>query len=386
MTAFARVVGPGHPGRSVPVAIKVMRKDCTESACKEARIYAALDRSHPGSRHIIKLHETLFASGHACLVFEQHGITLSDWLRAHGPMPVEEVRLVAEQLLQALDALHSSGFAHGDIKPGNLLWDSETRQLRVIDLGWARQSFRVGQGIATRDYCPPEMLIGLPMTSAVDLWMTGCTLFELLTGECLFDPIASCKAKYKECNEEEEDENKDEDAAPAPAEELAAGDLLAGKYRLIEMLGEGTFGVVWSAVAVHHGPAATPLPDERECARIAAESSPDDDESTEDGYNIWQVVIGYEHFLQMQELLGPYPRHLANEGRFRNILYDDAGNFRFEPEITRKTFAQRLLPHLPSSSVRDWAALLEKMMNFDPAQRPTAVELLQAGLPDRVRA
>jgi hypothetical protein len=99
------------------------------------------------------------------------------------------------------------------------------------------------------------------------------------------------------------------------------------------------------------------------------EAAPEADEPKEDGYNIWQVVIGYEHFLQMQELLGPYPKHLANEGKFRHILYDDAGNFRFEPQIQRRTLAERLAPCLGGSAGHQWAAALEEMMAFDPSGR-----------------
>lgn len=353
-----------------PVAIKVMHKDCTSSAGKEQRIYAALDPSHPGGRYVIRLHETFFSHGHACMVFDQHGRTLSSRLREQGPMPVDEVRMVARQLFAALDALHSAGFAHGDIKPGNLLWDDQSKELRVIDLGWARRDFRLGQGIATRDYCPPEMLIGLPMQKPVDLWMAACTIFELLTGECLFDPIAACEAKYKECSDDDESEADDaDDEEPDMEARLVPGAVLAGKYQMVRELGKGSFGTVWSALPLHGDPTGCPLPDEDECDRIENEAAPKSAAPKEDGYNIWQVVIGYEHFLQMQELLGPYPKHLADEGKFRHILYDDAGNFRFEPEIKRRTLADRLSTALGADIAQIWAQQLEGMMAFPPSER-----------------
>jgi serine/threonine protein kinase len=95
--------------------------------------------------------------------------------------------------LAALTFLHRRGLIHTDIKPRNLLWCSSKQEIRVIDFDNADSHIRTGQPIATWAYSPPEMLIGTPMNWAVDMWSLGCTLFELLTGELLFDPWGICE-------------------------------------------------------------------------------------------------------------------------------------------------------------------------------------------------
>jgi serine/threonine protein kinase len=42
---------------------------------------------------------------------------------------------VAQQLLEAMDAIHRSGWAHGDIKPSNVMWSSETSRIKIVDFG-----------------------------------------------------------------------------------------------------------------------------------------------------------------------------------------------------------------------------------------------------------
>ena len=86
------------------------------------------------------------------------------------------------------------GVLHTDIKPENVLLEegADGRGVRVtlVDLGTAfyvdAQSAR---DIQTREYRCPEGILGIwPFGPPADVWSVGCLVFELLTGETLFDP------------------------------------------------------------------------------------------------------------------------------------------------------------------------------------------------------
>ncbi|KAH8061464.1 hypothetical protein JL722_4088 [Aureococcus anophagefferens] len=114
-----------------------------------------------------------------------------------GALPPAEVRAVAARLLECLAFVHDDvGALHTDIKPENVLLEPEApggaarRAVKLVDLGTAfyvdRQAAR---DIQTREYRCPEGILGIwPFGPAADVWSVGCLVFELLTGETLFDP------------------------------------------------------------------------------------------------------------------------------------------------------------------------------------------------------
>jgi mitogen-activated protein kinase 15 len=100
------------------------------------------------------------------------------------------------QLLKSLKYMHSAGLIHRDMKPSNLLLNSECH-MKVADFGLARlisQSDRqegsnpvLTDYVATRWYRAPEILLGsTKYTKGVDMWSIGCILGELLGGKPMF--------------------------------------------------------------------------------------------------------------------------------------------------------------------------------------------------------
>ena len=62
----------------------------------------------------------------------------------------------------------------------------------IVDLGnacWVDKHF--SEDIQTRQYRCPEVILGAPYDTSADMWSLGCIIFELLTGDLLFDPKAS---------------------------------------------------------------------------------------------------------------------------------------------------------------------------------------------------
>lgn len=78
---------------------------------------------------------------------------------------------------------------------------SDTMETILIDYNNAFRSEKknTNPNVQSRNYKAPEVLLGLPYTYKIDVWSLGCTFYELLTGECLFDPEGS-KSYSTDCN------------------------------------------------------------------------------------------------------------------------------------------------------------------------------------------
>lgn len=107
------------------------------------------------------------------------------------PLTSDHVKVFLYQILRGLKYLHSAGILHRDIKPGNLLVNSNC-QLKICDFGLARceeldKSREMTQEVVTQYYRAPELLTGATYHSyGVDLWSVGCIFAELLGRKILF--------------------------------------------------------------------------------------------------------------------------------------------------------------------------------------------------------
>lgn len=104
--------------------------------------------------------------------------------------PLQSIRL-AGQIARALDAIHTAGVIHRDLKPHNIMFRDAGR-LALVDFGLAKQdgekSITVAAGIgATPLYMSPEQCIGRPQDARSDLYSLGVILYEMLTGTRLYD-------------------------------------------------------------------------------------------------------------------------------------------------------------------------------------------------------
>src|ERR1043166_1227727 len=120
------------------------------------------------------------------------GDDLSEMMnRKRGPFPVNQVLTWADQLLDALDYLHTQDpqIVHRDIKPQNLKLTSRG-QIILLDFGLAKgqagEISRVTTSASiygyTPNYAPLEQIQGLGTDPRSDLYSLGATLYHLLTG------------------------------------------------------------------------------------------------------------------------------------------------------------------------------------------------------------
>lgn len=103
-------------------------------------------------------------------------------------LSVNTIKGYARQMLNSLKVLKEHSIIHCDLKPENvLLQDGEGRSIKLIDFGsscFANE--KVYTYIQSRFYRAPEIMLGIPYTTAIDIWSLGCILAELYMGFPLF--------------------------------------------------------------------------------------------------------------------------------------------------------------------------------------------------------
>lgn len=100
---------------------------------------------------------------------------------------------VVRALTSCLDYLHSKGIVHRDLKPENILLKSKkgpgqqnSADIKLADFGFARYLPKDGKGCTTAcgtpGYVAPEIIVGMPYTTSVDVWSLGIIVYILLCG------------------------------------------------------------------------------------------------------------------------------------------------------------------------------------------------------------
>lgn len=73
--------------------------------------------------------------------------------------------------------------------PAKVQTNEDSIEVKIADLGnacWVNKHFT--DDIQTRQYRSPEVILGSKYNETTDMWSLGCMIFELLTGDFLFDP------------------------------------------------------------------------------------------------------------------------------------------------------------------------------------------------------
>ncbi|CAG8143124.1 unnamed protein product [Penicillium nalgiovense] len=207
---FGQVVKCQNLKTGEVVAVKVIKNKTAyfNQSMMEVSVLDLLNSKYDKNddHHLLRLKDTFIHRQHLCLAFELLSVNLYELIKQNQfrGLSTTLVRVFAQQLLNALSLLNKAHLIHCDLKPENILLKKsvspvtfqgrfltvpslESPIIKVIDFGSAcdeRQT--VYTYIQSRFYRSPEVLLGLPYSSAIDMWSLGCIVVELFLGLPLF--------------------------------------------------------------------------------------------------------------------------------------------------------------------------------------------------------
>jgi serine/threonine protein kinase len=239
------------------VAIKVLRPSLAADEkivarfSREAR--AASRISHPNALSVTDFGED--ESGNVFLVMEfLSGKTLKQVIRDEGPLPLAKVVDITRQVGDALNAAHSQGVVHRDLKSDNIMLLDTTSgdHAKVLDFGIAK--INEADGVVDTNLTAPNLVIGTPqymspeqcsqdseIDARSDIYSFGVILFEMLVGHVPFAGDSPTMVMVKHLQEPVPsvlEEREDLPAAVARVVSRAMAKLPSNRYQNVSELVE----------------------------------------------------------------------------------------------------------------------------------------------------
>jgi serine/threonine-protein kinase len=171
-------------GRRAAVKVLVLppRGSWRERFLRESQIAASLD--HP---NVIPVYEAGEEGGRMYIAMRYvQGSDLRQLIGRGAPLPVGRVVRIVSQVASALDAAHTRGLVHRDVKPGNILLEEDDHAY-LSDFGVAKDSAglgltRTGGFLGSVEYSAPEQIEGRSLDGRADVYSLACVAYECLTG------------------------------------------------------------------------------------------------------------------------------------------------------------------------------------------------------------
>lgn len=189
------------------VALKLIRPELAASGSMLARFKQELLLSHQVThKNVIRIYDLGDADGVKFITMEfVEGEDMRALLEKQKKFSPQEAVEIVLQVGRALEAAHSVGVIHRDLKPQNIMRDSSGRIL-VMDFGLARTlegdgMTQTGMLVGTMEYMSPEQALGKDLDQRSDLFTLGLIFYELLAGVTPFRADSAIASLLKRTSE-----------------------------------------------------------------------------------------------------------------------------------------------------------------------------------------
>ena len=188
------------------VAVKVLkpefREDTTFIRKFKSEAQAAAVLTHP---NIVNVFDVGDDNGVYYIVMELiEGITLKEYISKKGKLSVKEATSIAIQVSMGLEAAHSHGIVHRDVKPQNIIISMDGK-VKVTDFGIARAatSNTISSDVmGSVHYSSPEQARNGFVDGKSDIYSLGIVMYEMVTGRVPFDGDTTVAIAIKHLQEE----------------------------------------------------------------------------------------------------------------------------------------------------------------------------------------
>ncbi|KAA0717300.1 cGMP-dependent protein kinase 2 [Triplophysa tibetana] len=183
---FGRVELVKMKNENVTFALKCIKKRHIVDNKQEEHIYSErrilLETNSP---FIVKMYRTFKDNKYVYMLLEAClGGEIWSLLRDRGSFDEYTAKFCVGCVTEAFDYLHNNGIIYRDLKPENLMLDSDG-YVKLVDFGFAKK-LKCGQKTwtfcGTPEYVAPEIILNRGHGLSVDFWSLGILIFELLTG------------------------------------------------------------------------------------------------------------------------------------------------------------------------------------------------------------
>jgi serine/threonine protein kinase len=129
------------------------------------------------------------------------GVELAHFTRPGELLPLPVLLDIMQRTAEALAYAHGKNIVHRDVKPGNIMYDTETRITKVADFGISRLTnlsrTRNGVVLGSPIYMSPEQVRGSQINGQSDLFSLGATFYQLACGHLPFDGETDMQVMYR---------------------------------------------------------------------------------------------------------------------------------------------------------------------------------------------
>lgn len=189
------------------VVVKMIKADPVDKEKSVRRfrreVASTIQLSHPNIVSVLDVDET--DEYHILVTEVVHGPNLKEHILNNNPLDIDEVISIAMMTLRGIEHAHDRGIIHRDIKPQNILLDTNGR-VKITDFGIAKalsetRMTETNQVIGSVQYISPEQAKGHNTDERTDIYSFGVMLFELLTGHLPYEAETAVSVALKHISE-----------------------------------------------------------------------------------------------------------------------------------------------------------------------------------------